>query len=78
VLNSPCPECRRRAILNLCETYEVLLDFDRAIETVRKLDHTPEDEKLAEQEVARLTEKKQRLDSGKQLNWNYPHTVSKK
>jgi tetratricopeptide (TPR) repeat protein len=73
VLNSPCPECRRRAVLNLSETYEALLDFDGAIETIRMLDHTPEDEKRAAQEVARLTEKKQRMDSGKLLNWNYPH-----
>jgi len=78
VLSSPCPECRRRAILNLCETYEALLDFDRAIDTIRMLDHTPEDEKRAEQEVARLTEKKQRMDSGKLLNWSYPHAVPKK
>ena len=40
VINSPCPECRRRAILNLTETYEALYDFDNAIETIRKLDHS--------------------------------------
>jgi tetratricopeptide (TPR) repeat protein len=78
VLNSPCPECRRRAVLNLCETYESLLEFDRAIETIRMLDHTPEDEELAEKEVARITERRQRMDSGKLLNWNYPHTAPKK
>jgi tetratricopeptide (TPR) repeat protein len=78
VLTSPCPECRHRAILNLCETYEALLDFDRAIETIRMLDHTPEDEKLTAQEVARLTEKKQRMASGASLNWNYPHQTPPK
>ncbi len=78
VIHSPCPECRRRAILNLSETYEALLDFEGAIKTIRMLDHTPEDKKLADQEVARLAEKKQRMNSGKLLNWNYPHPAPKK
>jgi tetratricopeptide (TPR) repeat protein len=63
VEQSPCPECRRNAIVSLAETYEALYDIPHAIETIRKLDHTPENDRQVAQEVARLTEKRRRLGS---------------
>jgi tetratricopeptide (TPR) repeat protein len=68
VEQSPCPECRRRAILGLAETYEALYDIPRAIETIRKLDQTPENDRQVGQEVARLTEKQRKLGNT-QLTW---------
>lgn len=74
VVNSPCPECRRQAILDLAETYEDLYDFDHAIETIRKLDHSPANDQLVSKEVARLTGMKRRLNQNATLNWaNPPH-----
>lgn len=68
VSNSPCLECRRRALLNLMETYEQLYDFDRAIEAVRKLEPHDNAERI-QREVARLADKKKRVDSGRILAW---------
>jgi tetratricopeptide (TPR) repeat protein len=73
VVGSPCRECRRQAILSLTKTYEALYRFDRAIETIQKLDQFPEDNQRVSQEVKRLTAEKQRLDSGGTVNWDRPH-----
>lgn len=75
---SACPECRRRAILNLTETYEALYDYDRAIETIRKLDHSPEDDQRVSREVARLREKKRRVNKNAISNLEYPRTKARK
>lgn len=64
VVGSPCQECRRQAILSLTKTYEALYSFDRAIETVQKLDQYPEDKQRVSQEVQRLTAEKNRLNAG--------------
>ena len=69
VEKSPCPECRHRAILSLAETYEALYDIPHAIETIRELDHTPENEQRVSQEIARLTEKERKLGSS-EMTWN--------
>jgi tetratricopeptide (TPR) repeat protein len=63
VARSPCIECRRNAILCMTETYEDLFEFDRAVETIQKLDPTPENADRVRLEVARLREKQRRLDS---------------
>lgn len=62
VVGSPCQECRRQAILSLTKTYEALYRFDRAIETVQKLDQYPEDEQRVSQEVERLTTERNRIN----------------
>jgi tetratricopeptide (TPR) repeat protein len=72
VMVSKCDECRRRAVLNLAETYENLYDFDKAIEVLRKLDPTPENEKFIRGEVARLNAKRRQVERGSQLNWSQP------
>ena len=54
-------------------TYEALYDFDNAIETIRKLDHLPEDKQRVMREVARLTEKKRHVDTTTILDWSHPH-----
>lgn len=59
--NSPCLECRRRAVLNLMETCEAVFDFDHAMEAIRRLDRTPENEARIQREVARLEEKRRRV-----------------
>jgi len=58
VAEAPCPECRRHATLDLATTYEALFDFDHAIETMRKLDPSPQNSKLVEQEISRLEQKR--------------------
>ena len=78
VVESPCPECRRRAILNLAETYEALYDYDRAIETIRTLDQSSEDGQRVKREVARLTEEKRRVNITNVPNWSRPHPGVKK
>jgi outer membrane protein assembly factor BamD (BamD/ComL family) len=60
---SPCIECRRRAVFNLAETYELMFDYERAIATIQKLDRTPEDEARIAREVARLADKQQRVNA---------------
>jgi outer membrane protein assembly factor BamD (BamD/ComL family) len=62
VLTAPCMECRRRAILSLADTYESLFDFDRAIETIRLLDYSPENEQLIRSEEERLKAKSRRME----------------
>ncbi len=69
VAEAPCPECRRQAILDLAETYESLYDFNRAIETIKKLDATPPNQTLITQEVERLQRKQREVDSGPVLGW---------
>jgi len=69
VERSPCPECRRGAIISLAETYEALYDIPKAIETIRKLDHTPENDRQVAQEVARLTDKQRKLGST-EMTWH--------
>jgi tetratricopeptide (TPR) repeat protein len=69
IVASPCQECRRQAILSLTKTYEALYNFDRAIETVKKLDQYPEDKERVSQEVQRLTGEKSKLDAGGISDW---------
>lgn len=59
--NSPCLECRRRAVVNLMETCEAVFDFDGAIGAIRRLDRLPENEERIAREVARLGEKRRRV-----------------
>jgi tetratricopeptide (TPR) repeat protein len=68
VAGSPCIECRRRAILNLSETYELLFDYDRAIATLQRLDRTPEETARVAREVSRLEDKRRRV-AGSPLGW---------
>ncbi|MBZ5494826.1 MAG: tetratricopeptide repeat protein [Acidobacteriia bacterium] len=75
VLSASCAECsesRRRAILNLAETYENLFDFDNAIETIRKLDETPENERYLRSEVERLSRKRKEVEKGRAADWDRP------
>lgn len=73
VSQAGCRECRRQAILDLASTYESLYDFERAIATIRKLDPGPENEKFIKQEVARLQDKRKRVDSGPVPLWDMTH-----
>jgi len=68
VAGSPCIECRRRAILNLSETHELLFDYDRAIAAIERLDRTAEDTARIAREVARLEDKRRRV-TGSALGW---------
>ncbi len=68
VTESPCMECRRRALLHLSESYEALFNFDKAIATLRKLDDT-RDAELARNEINRLVKKRQVVGSGTTLSW---------
>jgi len=72
VLTATCQECRKSAILNLAETYESLFAFDLAIETIGKLDRTPENQQYVRSEIARLNDKKKRIDRGSGLEWTQP------
>jgi len=72
VLASDCQECRRRAIMNLAETYESLFDFDKAIETIGKLEKTKENEAFILSETERLNKKRREVDRGGALNWERP------
>ncbi len=67
VIEAPCPECRRRAILSLAETYEALYDFDKAIETLAKLDKS--DDRLAETETARLRDLQRQVNPEPAPDW---------
>lgn len=67
-----CAESRRRAILSLAETYEALFDFDKAMDTIRKLDKTPENEQFISSEVERLNKKRKDVDKNIGLNWDQP------
>lgn len=69
VAEAPCPECRRQAVLDLAETYEALYDFDRAIETVKRLDRDPQNQALIDREVLRLEQLRKETDSGSVLSW---------
>jgi tetratricopeptide (TPR) repeat protein len=69
VRESPCLECRRRAVMSLAETYEAVYDIPNAIETIQKLDHTPDNERLISREVARLKDKERRLGVDNSLPW---------
>ena len=64
VLGSKCAECRRSAVLNLTATYESMLDFPKAIETIRRLDKTPENDEYLKREIDRLTAKQKSIDKG--------------
>lgn len=64
------PECRRRAILNLAETYENLFEFDKAIETIRMLDKTPEDEAYIQHEVERMNARRKQVEKAGGLEWD--------
>jgi tetratricopeptide (TPR) repeat protein len=64
------PECRRRAILNLAESYENLFEFDKAIEAIRMLDKTPENEAYIEQEIERMNAKRKQVEKGGGLEWD--------
>jgi len=69
VEQSPCPECRHRAITSLAETYESLYDFQKAIETIRKLDRTPENDRRVAEQEKRLLEKERKMSSGNTGAW---------
>lgn len=71
-LASNCQECRQHAILSLAETYEYLLNFDMAIETIRMLDNTPENVKFILNEVERLTRMRKEVERTGSLNWEQP------
>jgi tetratricopeptide (TPR) repeat protein len=74
VVASRCSDCRRRALIHLSETYEALYRFDRAIETIQKLEPNPENRRLMDREVARLTEKRRRADVEPAPDWEHsPH-----
>lgn len=73
VSKAGCRECRREAILDLAQTYESLYDFERAIATVRRLDPGPENEQFIAKEVARLQDKRRRVDSGPVPLWDMTH-----
>jgi len=77
VEKSPCPECRCGAIVSLAETYEALYDIPRAIETIRELDHTPENDRQVSKEVARLTDKQRKLGSTPMTWPSRQHEASK-
>lgn len=77
-VNSKYPECRRRAIIGLAETYEMLFDFDNAIATIQKLDHTPENAQLIAGEVDRLKKKRISVEKGGNLNFMRGMPVPKK
>jgi len=70
VLTATCLECRRSAVLNLAETYENMFAFDLAVETIGKLDKTPENDQYIRSEIARLNEKRKKIDSGSMPEWN--------
>lgn len=72
VLPSQFPECRRRAILSLSETYENLFEFDKAIQTIKLLEKTPDGGAFAQREIARLTAKSKSVESGTGPEWNRP------
>ncbi len=74
VLASTCQECRQRAIMSLAETYENLLDFNKAIETIRMLDKTPKNEKFIFNESERLTKKRKEVEQTGSLNWEQSRT----
>ena len=58
VTESPCIECRRRALLTLAETYEAVYDFDNAIATLHRLDGTGENREQISREIVRLMVKR--------------------
>jgi TolA-binding protein len=64
VLTSAFPECRRRAILSLADTYENLFEFDKAMQTIRMLDKSPENDRYVQSEVARLSAKRKGVETG--------------
>ncbi len=64
VLAAECPECRRRAVLNLTDTYENLFEFDKAIETIQKLDRTEDNEAFIRREVDRLNNRRKAVEKG--------------
>jgi len=68
VAESPCIECRRRALWNLAETYEARFDFDRAMATLGRLDRTAESEARIAREVERL-EARRRDVATTSLDW---------
>jgi tetratricopeptide (TPR) repeat protein len=73
VSQAGCRECRRQAILDLAETYEAFFDFERAVETIRRLDPGPENEAVIAREVSRLQNKRKRVDSGPVPLWDMTH-----
>jgi len=62
VTESPCIECRRRALLTLAEIYEAVYDFENAIETLHRLDGTGENRDQISREIARLKTKRSSLE----------------
>jgi tetratricopeptide (TPR) repeat protein len=57
VTESPCIECRRRALLSLAQTYEAVYDFDNAIDTLQRLGRTGENPEQIHREIVRLAAK---------------------
>jgi tetratricopeptide (TPR) repeat protein len=64
VAAAACIDCRRQGILELESTYESLYEFNKAIETVKRLDPTEENKRIIDTEVHRLQDKRRRVDSG--------------
>jgi tetratricopeptide (TPR) repeat protein len=69
VATAACAECRRKAILDLAETYEYLYDFNRAIQTLNRLDANAENAALISGETRRLEDKRNRVNITGELNW---------
>lgn len=51
-----------------------LLDFNKAIETIRMLDKTPKNEKFIFNESERLTKKRKEVEQTGSLNWEQSRT----
>jgi hypothetical protein len=51
------------------ETHEQLYDFDKAMEDVRRLDPNQDQERIR-REIARLADKRKRVDSGRIPSWD--------
>jgi tetratricopeptide (TPR) repeat protein len=70
VLTSSFPECRRRAIISLADTYENLFEFDQAMQTLRMLDKSPENDRYLQSEVTRLSARRKGVETGG-LVWDH-------
>jgi len=74
VLKSSFPECRRRAIFSLAETYENLFEFDKAVQTIQMLEKTPENDRFVQSEIARLSAKRKGAETGG-LMWDHAPVI---
>ena len=72
VLESDCQECRQRAIMSLAESYENLMDFDKAIATMRLLERNTGNMQFVAKEVERLIRKREEAERTVALGWAQP------